>query len=297
MEQIFDDTKHLTLIHLQSSKQRIAEFPLNHRHHLSQTAPPQNTSRWGAPADRPPGGAVTEAQRNAITLSNSPTCSGRSGGAESARPAAVRHAGDTHAVRMTPLVIALCLTVIAIQVLRRDCKTKRRTRRACVLRCCCCCQSCQSHCDVWIALLVLSCLSTSMTLVEASEEQALRELQSWVAELTPQLRGSDTTSYTPSNEDIPEECTHAAMQCYLLELEVILFENNVEDEDENIKLRKNNSLQLKSSCLPCEAHQEANSTVFLQRFQEFLQRLMSNLPYVCCVFLQMHNPHSHFSCI
>ncbi|KAL4640434.1 interleukin-15 isoform X1, partial [Arapaima gigas] len=94
-----------------------------------------------------------------------------------------------------------------------------------------------------------------------------------------------------------EECTHAAMQCYLLELEVILFENNVEDEDENIKLRKNNSLQLKSSCLPCEAHQEANSTVFLQRFQEFLQRLMSNLPYVCCVFLQMHNPHSHFSCI
>ncbi|XP_018591332.2 interleukin-15 isoform X2 [Scleropages formosus] len=142
---------------------------------------------------------------------------------------------------MSPLVIALCLTVIGICVLLQDCRTKKNVRGVCVLWCFHCCQSCPSTCDIWITFFALSCLSTSMPLAEANKVQELLELQHWIQELEPQLQGSDATLYAPTNQDVTEDCVPAAMQCYLLELEVIMFEKDVEDKDENIKLRKNSS--------------------------------------------------------
>uniref|UniRef100_A0A8C9T8Q2 Uncharacterized protein n=1 Tax=Scleropages formosus TaxID=113540 RepID=A0A8C9T8Q2_SCLFO len=88
---------------------------------------------------------------------------------------------------------------------------------------------------------------------------------------TPQIGMRVSRPHRISSLLLQEDCVPAAMQCYLLELEVIMFEKDVEDKDENIKLRKNSS-----SCLPCEAHQEGNSTVFLDRFKQFLQRVLSD---------------------
>ncbi|KAK2852320.1 hypothetical protein Q7C36_007521 [Tachysurus vachellii] len=139
----------------------------------------------------------------------------------------------------------------------------------------------------WNSFLILSCLSVFTTRVDAHSEQSLKELQVVLKNMTPFFNVSTASLYTP----LPDvnKCTRKSMYCYLLELSVILNEEEYNDEDENINDMSQIIFSIKNSyqngntncntCLACEQHQLANSTTFSARMQEFLQKLLSKLPY------------------
>ncbi|KAK3554363.1 hypothetical protein QTP70_022596, partial [Hemibagrus guttatus] len=135
----------------------------------------------------------------------------------------------------------------------------------------------------WNFFLILSCLSVFTTRVEAHKEQSLRELQLVLNNMTPWINVSTASLYAP----LPDvnNCTKKLMYCYLLELNVLLHEeehNRKEDFIHTIYVIKKDYNFINencSTCLACEAHPLANSTTFSARMQEFLQKLLSKLPY------------------
>ncbi|XP_048855693.1 interleukin-15, partial [Brienomyrus brachyistius] len=157
---------------------------------------------------------------------------------------------------------------------------RRSLRGACIFWCSHNCPDCLLNSEVWIAFFALSCLSTLLPVGATSHTQDIRELQTWIASYKDKLLGCDTLLYTPCYEDINLSCTDMTMQCFLLEMEVMLFEMELFDADHNIQARKNDSLlrQLpQNRCKLCEMHDMNNCTVFLEKFEDFLQIILDQI--------------------
>ncbi|XP_023655020.1 interleukin-15 isoform X2 [Paramormyrops kingsleyae] len=159
----------------------------------------------------------------------------------------------------------------------------RSLRRACIFWCSHNCPDCPLNSEVWIAFFALSCLSTSLPVGATSniQEQEVLELQCWIKNYTERLRGCNTMLYTPHiDKEELKSCREMIMQCFLLEIEVMMFETEVPDTDQNIESRKNYTLlrQLpQSRCKLCELHDMTNSTVFLETFQDFLKMIVNQI--------------------
>ncbi|XP_062379194.1 uncharacterized protein LOC134067774 [Sardina pilchardus] len=154
-------------------------------------------------------------------------------------------------------------------------------RRKKGLRCVCLLRAavCLAHpvrSEVWNSFLMLSYLSALLTSVDASQ---LSEISAVIPK-KHEITASDVMLYTPAVRLIMEEkgCECFFMQCYLLELNVYMNENEFPDKsidtiEENLDAIKE-CLKMKSDisiiCSPCEVQPVANVSTFLESLKDTL---------------------------
>nr|XP_015200166.1 PREDICTED: interleukin-15-like isoform X1 [Lepisosteus oculatus] len=157
--------------------------------------------------------------------------------------------------------------------------------------------------EAWLSLFFLSCVYANMPTTEALD-QALREMQTCLESNLSLLKSAGCVYYTP--EDYDTDCTNTLFECYILEMEVIIFELDQDYESvhslqtflEHAKKKITNDLknlgtETDSSqvhhisgtqeistgiflhCKRCEEYEEKTAEAFLSKFQTFLQHLHS----------------------
>lgn len=93
-----------------------------------------------------------------------------------------------------------------------------------------------------------------------------------------------------------DNCIFKFMHCYLLELEVVLFEDmsvtdNYYDEiktsiyHRKFFLEEHERQYNSSRCLPCEAQRVANSTIFLYNLERLLERIGQTVSWIYCKYV------------
>ncbi|XP_051561625.1 interleukin-15-like [Myxocyprinus asiaticus] len=133
---------------------------------------------------------------------------------------------------------------------------------------------CPLNTEVWNSFLILSCLSALLPMADSHEMQTLQDLEKTIVETEHLFRSSDARLYTPNIDNI-ENCTNKFIDCYLLEMNVLLHEENVTFRNK-MKIKKTLDQYTKYNCLeryPCEVQELTNSTVFFQRMKTFLTKL------------------------
>ncbi|KAL6487865.1 hypothetical protein MHYP_G00044910 [Metynnis hypsauchen] len=154
-------------------------------------------------------------------------------------------------------------------------KSKGITRCICLLWCFGSNLENHLNIEVWNSFLILSC--AFLTTVDAQSQSSLAELQNLLETRKHIFENSDALLYTPHG-DI-DKCSSSFMFCYLQELYVILTEENNSAYDNETHLVFTLKEEIKNrthSCPACETHQVANSTVFMKRMEEFIQKLLSS---------------------
>nr|AAW82751.1 interleukin 15 [Marmota monax] len=133
--------------------------------------------------------------------------------------------------------------------------------------------------EAGIRVFILGCISASIPKTEANWEDVRRDLQK-IENLIQSLH-MDATLYTES--DVHPRCKVTAMNCFLLELEVISHESRDGDIEETVKnliLLANSSLSsngniTESGCKVCEELEEKNITEFLESFKHIVQMFIN----------------------
>ncbi|XP_060948503.1 interleukin-15-like isoform X2 [Limanda limanda] len=127
----------------------------------------------------------------------------------------------------------------------------------------------QFHSSLWF--LVLSFLSLSSCAVEDTTD-----LRMCITNLRNTIEKSDAMLYSPSIDDIEENCENVSLKCYMLELEMVLDEEEVYDGNASCILAFKERLDSNShtgGCPPCEAYSLQNITIFLDRLITLLEKL------------------------
>ncbi|XP_051559496.1 interleukin-15 [Myxocyprinus asiaticus] len=131
---------------------------------------------------------------------------------------------------------------------------------------------CPLNTEVWNSFLILSCLSALLPMADSHAMQTLLELQSALNQTEHLFRRSDARMYTP-NIDNMTGCTNKFIDCYLLEMDVLLHEENVNDQYKiGLYLTKYSEYKCFEQ-YPCELQELTSSTVFFQRMRAFLEKL------------------------
>ncbi|KAM9476848.1 interleukin-15 isoform 1-T2 [Clarias gariepinus] len=132
-----------------------------------------------------------------------------------------------------------------------------------------------TYLEGWSSFLILSCLSIFPTRVDAHSEQILLELQDVLKSLTPKFNLSKALLYAPDLNT--SFCTKKRMYCYLLELNVVLHEENVNDTNMVDYLLQNDySNSTNCMCVTCETFTPVDAPTFLKKMEEFIQGLQSS---------------------
>ncbi|XP_056136688.1 interleukin-15 isoform X5 [Lampris incognitus] len=88
---------------------------------------------------------------------------------------------------------------------------------------------------------------------------------------------SDALLYSPSIDDIPENCGIMSLKCYILELVVVLYEEDLlKSDDAECIFHFNATLSSQASsvsCPSCETQTLKSATIFLERMVILLQSL------------------------
>uniref|UniRef100_A0A8C6TZE5 Interleukin n=1 Tax=Neogobius melanostomus TaxID=47308 RepID=A0A8C6TZE5_9GOBI len=89
---------------------------------------------------------------------------------------------------------------------------------------------------------------------------------------------SDAMLYAPSVDEIKPNCDVPSLKCYMLEVEMVLIEQQIDGNDSNAKciFSFNDKLLNTVYCPPCEATALRNSTIFLDNLNNILSKIMSN---------------------
>ncbi|CAL8286574.1 unnamed protein product [Arctogadus glacialis] len=135
------------------------------------------------------------------------------------------------------------------------------------------CRKCHKR-HVWLCLFILSILSSS-TCATAAPSDVTLELHRLLKRINSSIEKSDALlySYAPTPEN-PEKCKNMSLICYVCELKVIIFEEEIEEEKPEIYHLENIlPLQLSSvNCPPCEAQTLVPATKFRQNFKDLLEK-------------------------
>ncbi|KAL4618164.1 RING finger protein 150-like [Arapaima gigas] len=176
---------------------------------------------------------------------------------------------------MTALLISISWVLLRLGALQRRTAPQRNVRHECVLWWAHCCQDCPVNGEVWISLCIISCLGTFVQMAETTE--LLKEIHVMLNEQKTLLNQSkfwpnNDTYYTPGYD---EKCFNHVMVCYILELEVVVFDASVKWPEYWYDLRSNYSLSAKrtSDCKVCELYEERSSEEFLNSFERFVQKV------------------------
>ncbi|XP_048052059.1 interleukin-15 isoform X2 [Megalobrama amblycephala] len=92
---------------------------------------------------------------------------------------------------------------------------------------------CLLNSEVWNSILILSCLSALLPVAEGHAMQALKDLQKALNDTEHLFHSSDARLYTPNIGNI-QNCTYKFIDCFLMEMSVLLHEKDEKDE----KLKK-----------------------------------------------------------
>ncbi|XP_076003929.1 interleukin-15 isoform X1 [Genypterus blacodes] len=166
---------------------------------------------------------------------------------------------------MTDLVTAMP------QIRVRICLYKRRAKGVRLRQCYNICPGSHTT-QVWLSFLILSVLSTSAC---AASLAITASLQTCLDGIKHTIERSDALLYSPSTDDIKASCRMMSLRCYMLELEVIFFEEDVEDKVVDCKWNFEETLppiDASVDCPPCEAYARKNTTVFLSRLKDLLHQ-------------------------
>uniref|UniRef100_A0A8C6TU31 Interleukin n=1 Tax=Neogobius melanostomus TaxID=47308 RepID=A0A8C6TU31_9GOBI len=90
---------------------------------------------------------------------------------------------------------------------------------------------------------------------------------------------SDAMLYAPSVDEIKPNCDVPSLKCYMLEVEMVLIEQQIDGNDSNAKCIfsfNDKCSKPNGSCPPCEATALRNSTIFLDNLNNILSKIMSN---------------------
>ncbi|KAF7653943.1 hypothetical protein LDENG_00076790 [Lucifuga dentata] len=160
-----------------------------------------------------------------------------------------------------------------LQIHARLCVTKQQAKCAQLQLSCNVCS--ESHrTQVWLCFLILSFLSTSAC---AASVAVVSELQICLDRMKHTIEKSDALLYAPSSDDIKINCRIMSLKCYMLELEVIFIEEDIEDKEIQCILGFSYRLPPEDSfvdCPPCEAYALKNTTIFLGRLKSLLHQLV-----------------------
>lgn len=121
--------------------------------------------------------------------------------------------------------------------------------------------------QLWLCFLVLSFLSPSTC-------SAYEDLQNCLDKVKPTIKKSDAMLYAPSTNDIEENCKMMTLNCYMLELLMVLDEENIVGDKVDCIIEFKEKLSNEDNpvgCPPCEAYSLRNITVFLDRLNHFLE--------------------------
>lgn len=114
-------------------------------------------------------------------------------------------------------------------------------------------------------------------MAEGHKTQALQDLQNALRDNETKLlfQRSNTSLYTPNTDDI-EKCTFKFLDCFLMEMNVLLHEEDPTNENK-YKMLIETTLEVYnihrcSERYPCELQELAPSNKFLEKMIEFLEK-------------------------
>ncbi|XP_065151334.2 interleukin-15 isoform X1 [Paramisgurnus dabryanus] len=180
------------------------------------------------------------------------------------------------------MILVTLLLAIIIGV--RNKPTKQKTMRS--GRCACnhwCFENhleCPLNSEVWNSFLILSCLSALLPVADSQRVQELKDLQNALEKTEYLFNRSSAILYTP-NPDSINECTYKFLDCYLLEMNVVVHEEGTAEQvNENDFLLLKNVVEYRkhNHTAPhlCETQELTDSPVFYQRMKTFLQKLTTH---------------------
>ncbi|XP_067260398.1 interleukin-15 [Chanodichthys erythropterus] len=158
---------------------------------------------------------------------------------------------------------------------------------------------CLLNSEVWNSILILSCLSALLPMAEGHAMQALKDLQKALKDTESLFSSSDARLYTPNIGNI-QNCTYKFIDCFLMEMTVLLHEkyeisekyekDKIEDNKLKIQGNLNAFKDMSKNCTRqqyyCELQELDNSTNFFNTMTTFLQLQMTlcqgtNVEVVC----------------
>ncbi|KAJ8000701.1 hypothetical protein DPEC_G00183090 [Dallia pectoralis] len=180
------------------------------------------------------------------------------------------------------------VTVLLLFILSRERKKKKSVQCICVFWGFQYNQHQNPNIEASHLFILLSCLAaiTCMPMATAAVmneigKDNIMEFQKLLETLARTIQNSSASLYAPANNEIQGICIYKFMHCYLLELEVILYET-FENHDQtldaiyHLKGQLQKQQQFNSpSCLRCEEQTVVNSATFLNNFKLFLERINS----------------------
>ncbi|KAG1956051.1 interleukin [Pimephales promelas] len=101
--------------------------------------------------------------------------------------------------------------------------------------------------------------------------QALEDLRGALEKMEHLFRNSTATLYTPNTENI-NECTYKLIDCFVMEMNVLLYEEEPKNELHTLIEQTLKHYECKGKTYYCE-QELANSMVFFERMRTFLQKL------------------------
>ncbi|XP_034543005.1 interleukin-15-like isoform X2 [Notolabrus celidotus] len=118
----------------------------------------------------------------------------------------------------------------------------------------------------------LSFLSTCTCAVSSKD---IEHFNICLDHLKSSIQKSDAMLYAPSTNDVKPACVNMSLNCYMLELKMVIDEEDVWNN--YTQCINEFALSLSSSanavgCPPCEAYSPQNITIFLERLNTLLQR-------------------------
>ncbi|KTF84267.1 hypothetical protein cypCar_00043074, partial [Cyprinus carpio] len=132
------------------------------------------------------------------------------------------------------------------------------------------------------------CLSALLPVAEGHAPQALRDIQDALNETKLLFQRSNASLYTPNTDGI-ENCTFKFFDCFLMEMNVLLHEEDPTHENKHRPMiEKTLEVYNKNKCserYPCELQELAPSKKFLEKMTKFLEKQQS----VC-------SPKSNITC-
>ncbi|XP_075888864.1 interleukin-15 isoform X1 [Nelusetta ayraudi] len=135
-----------------------------------------------------------------------------------------------------------------------------------------------SHCressrsQVWLPLLLLSFVSAYACV---ASELRTEDLKPCLTGLRNAIEKSDAMLYSPSPNDIQENCKNMSLRCYMLELMMVIDEEDITGKNADCITDFSDMLPKEhlTDCPPCEAYSLKNITIFLERLNNLLEEM------------------------
>ncbi|XP_054599638.1 interleukin-15 isoform X2 [Nothobranchius furzeri] len=124
--------------------------------------------------------------------------------------------------------------------------------------------------QVWLCFLILSFLSTCHSAPSVSE---IKDLRTSLSNLKLYIERSTAILYTPTVQ-FQDKCKNMILRCYMLELMVILYEEEIPDSEGQFIYHFNQSLSPEIGCPPCETYNPQNSETFFKSLKNVLEKLL-----------------------